>query len=314
MSAVLYIIVPCYNDAEVLPVTAPVFREKLRSLVDAGKISADSRILFVNDGSADGTWDVIRGLHETDGCFSALNLAHNCGEQNALLAGMFFAEERCDCAVTADSDLQDDINAVDRMLDRFYEGFDLALGVRSRRDDDSLSERLSSALFYKTMRSFKTGLITEHSNYRLVSRKAIARIREYDRTDFFLPALVCNLGLKTATVPYERHARAAGESGYNFSKRLRLGVDALFAHSTAPLTALTLAAVVCAILTLASVAALIAVSIKSGEINVSLSVLSLVWLIAAALCAAFRLVGEYLRKTYLQVQRRPRYTIDEIAE
>ncbi|MBQ6019136.1 MAG: glycosyltransferase [Clostridia bacterium] len=314
MSAVLYIIVPCYNDEQVIPVTAPVFREKLQSLIDAGRISHESRILLVNDGSADGTWDELRRLHGQDACFSALNLAHNCGEQNALLAGMFFAEDRCDCAVTADSDLQDDINAIDRMLDKYEEGFDLALGVRSRRDDDSLSERVSSAVFYRTMRFFKTGLVNEHSNYRLVSKKAIGMIRDFDRTDFFLPALVCNLGLKTATVPYERRARAAGKSGYNFAKRLRLGVDALFAHSSAPLTALTAAAVLCAVLALASLAALIAVSVKIGGIDVPLTVLSLVWLFAAALCGAFRLIGEYLRKTYLQVQPRPRYKIADIAE
>lgn len=314
MSAVLYLIIPCYNESQVLPVTAPVFRQKLRDLTEAGRISPDSRILFVNDGSADDTWEVIKSLHESDKTFCAIDMARNFGEKNALLAGMFYAQERCDCAVTADSDLQDDVNAIDKMLDKYYEGFDLALGVRSRRDDDRIAERLSSALFYRTMRFFKTGLISEHSNYRLVSKKAIAAIRDHDGTDFFLPALVCNLGLKTATVPYERHARAAGKSGYNFAKRLRLGVDALFAHSAAPLTALTAAAIVCAVLTLASLAALIAVSAKNGAFNAPLAILTLVWFVAAALCGAFRLIGEYLRKTYLQVQNRPRYKIDEIVE
>ncbi len=314
MPAVLYIVVPCYNDAKVLPVTAPVFRKKLYSLIENGTISPESRILFVNDGSADDTWDVIRSLHEQDDHISCVNLAHNCGEQNALLAGMFFAADRADCAVTADSDLQDDINAIDGMLARFYEGNDLALGVRSSREDDSFSERFFSGCFYSIMKHYKTGLVREHSNYRLVSKKAIERIRDYDKTDFFLPALVCSLGMKTALVPYARHARAAGVSGYNFAKKMRLAIDALFSHSTAPLRMLTLLAAVCGAITLASLAALIAVSVKDGAFNGLLGVLSFVWFIAAALCGAFRLIGEYLYRIYLQTQRRPRYMIDEVTE
>ena len=227
MSVCLYFVVPCYNDADVLPISVPAFLKKLSDLAERNVISGDSALVLLNDGSSDGTWDTIVSLRERDKRIVGINLAFNAGEQNALLAGLTYAAPKCDCAITMDSDLQDDIDAVDRMLEEFLAGSDVVFGVRSRRKDDPLFERLSTGLFYRLMESAGTGQIREHANYRLMSRKAIGQLLAHTETHYYLPCVVSNMGLKRSTVYHERFARAAGTSGYTVLKKLRLALDAV---------------------------------------------------------------------------------------
>ena len=228
---VLYFVIPCYYDEDVLPVTGPVFLEKLHTLIRQGEIDDQSRVVFLNDGSKDGTWNAIVRLHERDAHCVGLDLAQNVGEQNALLAGMRYAKERADCCVTMDSDLQDDIHAVDQMVCAFKAGSEAVFGVRSTRKNDTLLERATSKLFYTVMGVVEKRSIPNHSNYRLLSKHAMELLLSQTDRPFFLPTLAASLDLPFSVVYYERLPRAAGDSGYNFQKRLRLGVNAVVDHA-----------------------------------------------------------------------------------
>ena len=230
MLPILYFVIPCYHDAQTLSVSAPVFLEKLTSFIEQRQIHPDSRVLFVNDGSTDGTWDKIVCLYTADTHVVGVDLAWNAGELNALLAGMQTAVKKADCVITMDSDLQDDIRCTDEMLRLFTAGNDVVLGVRTGRRDDPLSDRITSDAFYFVMRVLRTGLVRQHSNYRLLSREAVLRVLEAE-PPYFLPCLACNLGLPTALTYHERNARAAGMSAYTFRKRLRMGLHAVAAHT-----------------------------------------------------------------------------------
>lgn len=232
MLPTLYYVVPCYNDAQTLSASAPVFLQTLTSMIDRQRISPDSRVLFVNDGSRDGTWEKIVSLCGQDGRVCGVDLAFNAGEQNALLAGMRTAIRKADCVITMDSDLQDDIACSDEMLRLFSSGSDVVLGVRADRRSDPPMERLTSACFYFTMEMLRTGLVREHSNFRLLSREAVRRVLD-SRPPFFLPCLVCTLGLPTSEVFYVRTQRIESESGYTLRKRLRMGLRAAAAHTAA---------------------------------------------------------------------------------
>lgn len=230
MSPILYFVIPCYNDESVLPVTGPLFLQKLLFLIQNEEIEDDSRIVFVNDGSTDATWIQIERLHKADPHCIGLDLTYNVGEQSALLTGMFYAKDRADCCLTMDSDMQDDITKVDRMLQAFKEGKEIVFGVRSARKNDAFLERVTSWLFYRGMRLVEKRSIPNHSNYRLMSRVAIDQLKAYRGTAFYLPVLTAMLDLPSAIVYYERLPRAAGTTGYNFWKRLKLGADAIVSH------------------------------------------------------------------------------------
>ena len=234
MPPCLYFVVPCYNDADVLPQSAPVFEEKLRALIGGGAVSADSRLLLVNDGSADRTWETILALKKRYPALIALDLAANTGEQNALLAGMGYAQSRADCIITMDSDLQDDINAVDDMLKAFSSGAEIVYGVKNNRKSDGLLQRIGAGLFYGLMRLCGTGLIPEHANYRLCSRAAAEALRERYDPSLYLPCVASGLGLPGAVVYYTRLPRQAGTSAYTFFRRARLAAGALRAHARTP--------------------------------------------------------------------------------
>ena len=229
---ILYFVIPCYNDAETLSVSAPVFLQKLHSFITQQQIHPDSRVLFVNDGSTDGTWEKIVSLHAQDSHVVGVDLQRNAGELRALLAGMQAASEKADCVITMDSDLQDDIDSTDEMLRLYKAGNEVVLGVRTGRRQDPWAERFTSDAFYFVMRMLRTGLVRQHSNYRLLSRNAVVRVLQSE-PPYFLPCLVCNLGLQTAQVYHIRFARAGGTSAYTFRKRLRMGLHAVAAHTAA---------------------------------------------------------------------------------
>ncbi|MBQ6119151.1 MAG: glycosyltransferase, partial [Clostridia bacterium] len=242
--ATLYFVVPWYNDEDTLPASVPVFLKKLRSLTACGAAAQDSRLVLINDGSADATWNcIVRMQRENPDRITGLNLAGNFGEQNALVAGMTFSLDRADCVITMDSDLQDDINAVDGMLECYYAGKDVVYGVRNDRSSDGAFEKLSSRLFYVVMKTAKTGLVNEHSNYRLLSRRAMERLLDDLPVNYFLPCSVSNLGMPGAVVTYRRLKRISGASGYSLARKICLAKDALFSHSAFPLKLLSCAGV-----------------------------------------------------------------------
>ncbi len=220
----LYIVVPCYNEEECLPKTAPVFRQKLADLVQAGLISPESRILLVDDGSADSTWEIIRSLHGEDSAFSGLRLRPNRGHQNAVMAGLMEARTRADVTISIDADLQDDINAMDVMLKKHAEGFPIVCGVRSRRDTDSFLKRFTAQSYYKIMNLFGAKLIFDHADFRLMDRTALDALALYHDEDPFLRGLTTRLGLPIATAEYARTLRVAGESKYTLKKMIKLAV------------------------------------------------------------------------------------------
>ena len=231
MAAILYIIIPCFNDGDVLPVTAPLLLGKLKQLITDGTVNVNSRLVFVDDGSLDDTWTVIRELHDADSRCSGIRLTENTGEQNAILAGLNAAKDHCDCMITIDSDLQDDIDLIDLMVGQYAKGSEIVLGVRSSRRYDSCRERFFSRSFYICMRLFHTGLENEHSNFRLMSSAAAEKLLKRAGDAFFLPAEVCNLGIGYQTAAYVRLPRSAGASSYSFKKKLILAMKAVVIHS-----------------------------------------------------------------------------------
>ncbi len=222
---VLYFVIPCYNEEEALPLTAPVFRKKLSAL--EGKIAPESRILLVDDGSADATWEIIRRLHEEDERFSGLRLGRNRGHQNALTAGLMWARDKCDITVSIDADLQDDIDAVDAMVEKYKAGCGIVCGVRASRATDTFLKRTTARGYYALMKLFGSDLIYDHADYRLMDRAALEALSLYHGDDLFLRGLVNRLGAKVGTVTYDRRAREAGESKYTLKKMLKLALKGM---------------------------------------------------------------------------------------
>ncbi len=288
MAAILIIIIPCYNDGDVLPVTAPLLLGKLKQLITDGAVDVNSRLVFVDDGSSDDTWTVIGELHSADHRCFGIRLRENAGEQNAILAGLNAAKDHCDCMITIDSDLQDDIDLIDLMVGQYAKGSEIVLGVRSSRRYDSLRERFFSRSFYICMRLFHTGLENEHSNFRLMSSAAAEKLLERAGEAFFLPAEVCNLGIGYQTAAYVRLPRAAGASGYSFKKKLILAMKAVVIHSK-NLSGILLAAGIAAGLTGGLSAAVWAASGRAAPLPFSLGAFA-----AAALCFTLRALQKHV--------------------
>lgn len=224
---ILYIVVPCYNEEDCLPGTAPVFLQKLKQIISEGKIAPESRILLVNDGSSDRTWEIIRQLHEQDRLFAGLNLSPNRGHQLAVMAGLMEARERADAAICIDADLQDDIHAIDKMVDKFNAGAHIVCGVRDRRDTDTFLKRFTARAYYALMNIFGAKLVFDHADFRLMDREALNRLSLYHGDDLFLRGLATRLGLPLETVLYDRSARTAGESKYTLKKMLKLAASGM---------------------------------------------------------------------------------------
>ena len=235
MKDILYIVVPCYNEEEVLPETSRRLRAKLKDMMTAGTISERSRILFVNDGSRDKTWEIISSLYAADSIFYGVDLARNRGHQNALLAGLMTARERCDMAISMDADLQDDVDAVDRMVEEYYAGCDIVYGVRSSRKKDTFFKRFTAEGFYRVMNLLGAETVFNHADYRLMSKRALEGLAEFKEVNLFLRGMVPMIGYRTETVEYERGERFAGESKYPLKKMLAFAMEGITSLSTEPL-------------------------------------------------------------------------------
>ena len=310
MSDRLYIVVPCYNEEQVLPATAERLKEKMTALIGAGTIAKDSRVLFVDDGSKDGTWKIIAGLNADDGLFEGVKLSRNRGHQSALLAGMYTATERADMIISMDADLQDDIGAVDEMLDYYYQGNDVVYGVRSRRDKDSFFKRTTAEGFYKVMQALGVDVVFNHADYRLMSKRAVEGLKQFREVNLFLRGIVPMVGYKSEKVYYQRGERLAGESKYPLKKMISFAVDGITSFSVKPLNFIFTAAAILIALGLAG----LAVTITLTALNIIPFwgiILSAMALFTGIACGCLGIVGLYVGKSYMEVKHRPPYIIEE---
>ena len=311
MSDRLYFVVPCYNEEDVLPETSKRLNEKLVKLISDSKISPDSRILFVDDGSTDETWNMIKALSLANDHFSGISLSRNRGHQNALLAGLEAARGKADMVISMDADLQDDIDAADKMVDAYLDGADVVYGVRSRRDKDSFFKRLTAEGYYKMLSAMGCSVVFNHADYRLLSARALNALSLYGERDMYIRGVIPMLGFKTATVEYARGARFAGESKYPLKKMLKLASDGALSLSLRPLSIITLIGAVL----LAMTAALLVYSIVqacNGYTLLDWKIVTIsVWGVGGLLLVGLGIVGKYVGRAYMEMKNRPRYHIGD---
>ena len=302
---VLYVVVPCYNEQEVLPVTKDGFLNELKKLIGSGKIAPESRILYVDDGSSDDTWAVMQRLSEENERISAVRLSRNRGHQNALLAGLMTAKDQCDVTISIDCDGQDDIDAMDAMVDEYLAGCEIVYGVRSSRATDSAFKRGTAHMFYKFMGVMGAEVVYDHADYRLVSSRALEELAKFKEVNLFLRGMVPLVGFRSSCVEYERHERIAGESKYPLKKMIALAVDGITSLSVKPLRLITGLGVSLLVLSfIGLIWSLIASA--SGWITACTVVLA-----CAVQLICLGVVGEYIGKIYMEVKQRPRYIISE---
>jgi glycosyltransferase involved in cell wall biosynthesis len=305
----LYIVIPCYNEAAVLPETSKRVGELLRELIVSGRVSEQSRIMFVDDGSRDNTWLQIKGLHDADDVFAGLKLSRNRGHQNALLAGLLDGARDADVTISMDADLQDDIIAIEAMLDEFERGAEVVYGVRSERKTDSTFKRISAEGFYKLIKSLGGEVVFNHADYRLLGRRALDALEQYRETNLFLRGIVPMLGYKSASVYYERNERFAGESKYPLKKMMAFAWDGITSLSAKPLK---LVGTFGLILFLVGLAATIALLVKPNAAAYA-AIFTTIWSAAGLVLAGLGVVGEYVGKIYVESKQRPRWFVEEIV-
>ncbi len=308
----LYIVIPCYNEEAVLAETAKRSLKKLKSLIAAGKIHEDSRIVFVNDGSKDRTWEMIAQLHAYDKHFSGICLSRNRGHQNALLAGLMTVREDADMTISMDADLQDDIDAIDQMVDKYLEGCDIVYGVRSRRDTDTVFKRATAEGFYKVIDKMGGEVVFNHADYRLMSRRALAALAEYKEVNLFLRGIVPMLGYKTDVVYYERAERFAGESKYPLKKMLALAFDGITSLSTKPMKLITLVGAGCLLLAFVLLIVGIVAAATGGTMLDWKIICLCILLVGGLILIALGVVGGYVGKIYMETKQRPRYFVSQV--
>ena len=309
---ILYMVVPCYNEQEVLRETAAQLKTKYNNLMSAGLISKDSRVVFVNDGSKDSTWSIIKELHAADPqLFSGVDLAHNSGHQNAVLAGLMTVKELCDMCITMDADLQDDIDTIDEMVKQYYEGNQVVYGVRSARDTDTFFKKFTAESFYKFMKVMGADVVYNHADFRLMSKRVLQELANFKEVNLFLRGMVPLIGFQSTKVYYERHERLAGESKYPLKKMLAFAINGITSFSTKPLKLITTLGI---IMSIASILAFIwAFIAKIGGFTEHgwSSTMCSIWLIGGLQLFCLGIIGEYVGKRYAEVKQRPRYIIAE---
>lgn len=310
----LYIVVPCYNEEEALPETSKTLREKMRALMDRGIVSEESRIMLVNDGSSDHTWQLICKLHEADHLFCGVCLSRNRGHQNALLAGLMTAKDRADVTISMDADLQDDVNAVDEMLEKYYAGCEIVYGVRSAREKDTFFKRSTAEGFYKLVAKLGGEIVYNHADYRLMSKTALEALSQYNEVNLFLRGIVPMLGYQTGTVAYERGERVAGESKYPLKKMLSFAIEGITSLSAKPIRMIFWTG---AASLLTALVLLIVFLIQAGcgiAFSGTRLLVFLLILFGGLGLTGLGIVGEYVGKIYLEVKHRPPFIIRKIVE
>lgn len=308
---VLYIVIPCYNEQEVLPITAPMFLKKLTQLCDDELISDDSRIMFVNDGSSDGTWELIRALSEENEHYIGISQSRNRGHQNALLAGLMEARDRCDISISIDCDGQDDIDAMDKMVAEYLGGCDIVYGVRSSRETDSFFKRTTAQGFYKLLSKMGAEVVYNHADYRLLSARVLKELANFKEVNLFLRGMVPLVGFKSTCVEYARAERLAGESKYPIKKMLSLAADGITSLSVKPLRLITSFGVFVALLSFVGVIWAIVSALCGETVAGWASTTCIVCFVGGVQLICLGIIGEYIGKIYLETKGRPRYIISE---
>ena len=308
----LWIIVPCYNEREVLPETSRRLSELTKGLIEKGKIAPGSKVVFVNDGSKDETWSIIRGLCESDSVFAGINLARNRGHQYALLAGLMTARKYADVTVSIDADLQDDISVIEEMLDKHEKGADIVYGVRSSRKTDTPFKRLSAEGFYKFMAALGVEVVFNHADYRLMSKRALDGLAEFDEYNLFLRGIIPQIGYETDTVEYERAERFAGTSKYPLKKMLALAFEGITSFSVKPIRLGVCLSGFAMLISLALLIYSVVRHFQGGTAPGWASLSVSIWFLGALQLLMIGIVGEYVGKVYLETKHRPKYIIKDI--
>lgn len=308
---ILYIVIPCFNEETVLPVTNTLFLDKLKEFIAAGEISAESRILFVDDGSRDNTWSVISELHQKNAYFEGLKLSRNRGHQNALLAGLMTAKNHADITISIDCDGQDDVAAMNRMLQEYKSGADIVYGVRAARDTDTKFKRNTAKGFYRILNFLGTEVVFNHADYRLMSRRALEGLSEFREVNLFLRGLIPLVGFKSSSVYYDRRERMAGESHYPLSKMLSLAFNGITSLSVRPLKMITGLGFFMSLVSLLAVIVTVIIKLFGYTVQGWTSLLCVIFLLGGIQIFCLGVIGEYIGKMYAETKARPRYIIED---
>lgn len=310
----LYMVIPCYNEEEVLMETTKQLEEKYSDLIGQGKISEESRILYVNDGSKDRTWSLIEKLHKENPHVSGLNLSRNRGHQNAVLAGLLYAKDHCDAAISMDADLQDDINAIDEMVDKFAAGNDVVYGVRSSRKKDSFFKKFTAETFYKIMLWMGVDIVFNHADYRLMSKRVLEQLENYKEVNLFLRGIVPLIGYPSANVYYERNERFAGESKYPLKKMLSFAFDGITSFSVKPIRFILSMGIIVFLVSLGILIYSLVRHFMGATVLGWSSLIVSIWALGGLQLLAIGVVGEYIGKIYLETKGRPRFAIQDVLD
>ncbi len=311
MTPILYLVIPCYNEEQVLPLTSGKFKAKLEELIEAGKISDESRVMFVNDGSKDTTWDILTSLCEEDKKYAAISLAHNRGHQNALIAGLMEAKKYADITISMDCDGQDDINAITQMVDEYAKGNEIVFGVRNDRSTDSWFKRTTAQSYYKFLRGMGVDIIPDHADYRLMSSRVLNALEGYGEVNLFLRGIIPQLGFKQSVVYYSRAEREAGTTHYPLSKMMSLAIDGVTSFSIRPLRLITVLGIIVALLSFIGIIYVLVSVISGYYVDGWASTTCILCFVSGIQMISLGVIGEYIGRIYLETKKRPRYFVAE---
>ena len=311
LEKILYLVIPCYNEEEVLPITQKEKKKKMDNLIKNKKISKDSKVMFVNDGSKDKTWELIEEYHKEDPLFVGVKLSRNKGHQNALLAGLMTAKKYADITISMDADLQDDINVIDKMIAENNAGSEIVYGVRSSRKKDSWFKRFTAESFYKLMNAMGVEVVFNHADCRLMSKRALDELEHFEEANLFLRGLIPLLGFKTSIATYERNERAAGESKYPLKKMLSFAWDGITSFSVKPLKMITTLGFIMLFISVVMIIYTIIVKILGNTVDGWAFIMLSIWFIGGVQLVSVGLIGEYIGKIYNETKHRPRYIIEK---
>lgn len=307
----LYIIIPCYNEEKVLPITSKLFLKELQTLIADDKISQNSKILFVNDGSRDSTWDIIVKLSKDNVHFSGISQSRNRGHQNAVLAGLMDSRDKCDVTISIDCDGQDDIAAMGEMIDQYLKGYEVVYGVRSKRDTDTFFKRFTAESFYRLLSAMGTEVVFNHADYRLISSRVLDEFSEFKEVNLFLRGMIPLVGFKSTSVYYERHERIAGESHYPLSKMLSLAFDGITSLSIKPLSLITCLGLVVSVASFIGVLYAVISYLRGDAVSGWASMICIMCALGGIQLVSLGVIGQYIGKIYMETKHRPRYIISE---
>lgn len=307
----IYLVIPCYNEQEVLYETASRLKDKMESLINSKEISKDSKIVFVDDGSKDNTWSIIEELKNRDRLFGGIKLSRNKGHQNALLAGLMTVKDKCDATISLDADLQDDINVIDKFIEKYKEGCHVVYGVRSERKTDTFFKRNTAQMFYKLMSVLGVDIVYNHADYRLMSRRALEGLSDFKEVNLFLRGIVPLIGFKSGIVTYERNERFAGESKYPLKKMLAFAFEGITSFSVKPIRLVLVVGIIMFISSLAALAYFLLLWMNGYTIQGWTTVVASIWMLGGIQLLCLGVIGEYVGKIYIESKARPKYIIEK---